>query len=496
MRHSFYLNFAESLDRRANARIHELTAELLKSPPRGLLDLVPGYRNLLVEFDSSLTSKPKLQKRLEAALEAVSLILDSRHLEIPLRYDGEDLAAVASTTGLTIQQVIGLHQQQDYWVYALGFTPGFPFMGELDPRLAVPRRQIPRRHVPAHSVAIAGVQTGIYPLSSPGGWHLIGTALQAVYDPLRAEPFLLRAGDTVRFVASEGKTPPEPRALELLPSEPRFPCLQVEEEGLLDLVMDTGRMLGGRYGLAQSGPLDPLCASLANRLLGNPPAAPVVELTLKGPVLTALEPLVLAFAGYGMVPVVSGEEVRPFSSFLIRPQETLRFRATAHGVRGYLAVAGGFESSGFMGSCASDLRGKIGRSLRRGDILGRLSRKEVRAGFATDPPALSNRVRILPGPQASKEALEALTLAEFTLESGDRMGLRLSGADVPGGELLSEGAPLGAVQLPPGGKPIILLNDRGRLGGYHKPAVVDPRDIWRLAQVRAGQTIQFYLSEY
>src|SRR5690606_38446593 len=114
------------------------------------------------------------------------------------------------------EDVIGLHSGAEYHVYAVGFTPGFPFMGDVDPRIRAPRLDEPRRSVPAGSVGIADGQTGVYPLTSPGGWRLLGRATENVYDPQRERPFLLEPGDRVRFVPTAGATtpaPPEPVGL-------------------------------------------------------------------------------------------------------------------------------------------------------------------------------------------------------------------------------------------------------------------------------------------
>lgn len=203
-------------------------------------------------------------------LQKLSDAPTGREVEIPVRYDGPDLAWVAEQTGLSVEEVIRLHSQAPYRVFATGFTPGFPFLGPLPEPLRLPRRGTPRALVPAHAVAIAGSQTGIYPLPSPGGWHLIGTALTQIYNPHRAPVFLLEAGDRVRFVPSEGPTPAVPALKPLLPAAPRYPALRVEEPGLLDLVMDSGRRMAGRLGLAASGALDGRLAGLANRLVGNP----------------------------------------------------------------------------------------------------------------------------------------------------------------------------------------------------------------------------------
>ncbi len=494
-RTGFYLRFAEQLDLAANARLLALVDRLLSDLLPGITDLVPGYVNLYIEFDAERVLWSKVERWVRRHLENLAAPSSGKTTAIPVRYDGVDLPWVAQQTGLSEAEVVGLHSQLEYRVFATGFTPGFPFLGPLDERLRLPRRTTPRPRVPAHAVAIAGNQSGIYPLPSPGGWHLIGTALTQVYNPQRQTVFLLQAGDRVRFVPSQGPTPEVPPERALLPTEPHHPVLQVEQPGLMDLVMDGGRRMVGRFGLAASGVLDVRSAGIANRLVGNPASAPLLELTLRGPVLGVLSPVVAAFAGYGMSPLVNGELVRGAQAFALQKGDVLSFKPAGEGVRGYLALAGGIESEQFWGSASSDLKGLVGRALQAGDVLGlaELRRGLVGFGVAQWWPA-AMRIRLVAGPQYSLEAIRALCAAPFELVSGDRMGLRLSGPEVPGGELISEATPLGAVQITTQGQPIVLLNDRGRIGGYAKPALVHPADLPWLAQLRPGQKVRFIAS--
>ena len=130
----------------------------------------------------------------------------SRHLEIPVHYGGAsglDLESVAATLALSPRDVIRLHSEREYTVYMMGFTPGFPYMGILNERLTLPRMSTPRTHVPAGSVAIAGSQTGIYPLDSPGGWHILGWTPLKLFDPTSENPFLFAPGDVVKFIPIE-----------------------------------------------------------------------------------------------------------------------------------------------------------------------------------------------------------------------------------------------------------------------------------------------------
>lgn len=489
-----YLRVGEGLSEEANRRALALAEALLQDPPPGLLDAVPAYGTLYLEYDPRRLSQGRLLRLLNLLkARPPEGVGEGRVVEIPVRYDGEDLLEAAGRAGLSVEAVKALHQKPLYRVYALGFTPGFPFMAPVEPPLRLPRRPHPRPRVPAHSVAVAGPQTGIYPLPSPGGWNLLGTSLVAVYDPHRPEPFLLRPGDRVRFLEAEGTPPSEPAPLELLPEAPRLPALRVEEAGLLDLVVDGGRFLAGHLGLARSGPLDPYSARVANGLVGNPPEAPLLEVSFRGPVLTALRPLVAALAGYGLVGFLEGEEVPPGRSFLWPRGKALRLLPKGRGARVYLAVAGGLEARPFFGSASPDLRGRIGRPLKAGDVLGLGAEGRARPGrtFALRPLPERFRLRLLPGPQFTKEAFWALRSGVFRVARADRIGLELWGLEVPGGEGLSEPTPLGGVQVPPSGRPLVLLPDKGSLGGYAKPALVDPRDGWLLGQAWPGAEMIF-----
>lgn len=491
----FYLRLSDHMDASVNRRIHAMVRHILADLPPGISDLVPSYGSLYVEFDNSVTSETVIEPLLTAQASAGNGEYSARQVDIPVRYDGEDLADVAARADLTVEEVIRRHSARSYHVYALGFTPGLPFMGEVEPRLRIPRRDNPRARVPAHAVAIANAQTNIYPIASPGGWNLLGHALVAVYDPRRDKSFYIEPGDQVRFIPSQGEPPPEPEPLALLPDNPKRPVLTVLEPGLQDLIVDKGRMMAGRYGLCRSGALDAHSAGIANALLRNPPEAPTLEISFNGPSFEVLTDTVLAFAGWGVAPKLGSEPLAPFRSFIVKRGDILRFEPIREGARGYLAAVGGFESNTFMGSASVDLRGKIGRPLCGGETLGVASDRQVRPGFGFRPyrPDSSLHVRLLPGPQASSEAIAALTSQVFTVDRADRMGVQLAGATVPGGEIMSEGTPLGAVQVTPAGKPIILLHDRGSVGGYSKPALVHPNDLPKLAQLRPGEALHFKL---
>lgn len=491
----FYWRLGEQMDVAVNRRIHAVVRAMVAHPFPGVTDLIPGYACLYVEFDARKTDEATIRAFLATHELDQGEAAQPAQLDIPVRYDGEDFAEIAWRADLSTKEVIELHSSKEYHVHALGFSPGLPFMGEVDEKLRFPRRPNPRPRVPAHTVAVANAQTNIYPIASPGGWNLLGRALVAVYDPHREKPFYIEPGDQVRFVPSEGETPPEPKPLDLLPSEPQRPVLKVLEPGLQDLVVDQGRFMVGRYGLCRGGALDARSAGIANALLGNPPRAPLIEMNFKGPVLEALSDTVLAFAGWGVIPTRGKEPLPTFCSFAVKRGDVLTFKPSREGARGYLAVGSGVESRVFMGSASVDLRGKIGQPLQGGEVLGKVSEHPARSGFSFHPyrPSHELSVRVLSGPQATPEALSALTAHAFTVDHADRMGVQLAGPAVSGGEVLSEGTPLGAIQVTPAGKPIILLHDRGSMGGYSKPAVIHPRDLPKVAQLRPGEAVRFTL---
>ncbi|MBB4863465.1 KipI family sensor histidine kinase inhibitor [Pseudomonas nitritireducens] len=185
-------------------RIARLAERLRHELGPVLTDCVPGWTTLLLHYDLLRIDLPQLHSRVQAALAEWPGDLDGevsgRLHEIAVWYAGEDLAEVARLCGISPAQVIDLHAGRDYRVGAIGFSPGFAYLGELDQRLSLPRRATPRTLVPAGSLAIAERQTAVYPQASPGGWHLLGRTAQILFDPHREPPCPLAVGDRVRFV--------------------------------------------------------------------------------------------------------------------------------------------------------------------------------------------------------------------------------------------------------------------------------------------------------
>jgi len=198
------VEFGNAIDRTVNEKVQRLFKALKARCCPGILDLIPAYRSLCIDYDPCGCSYEKLLLVVEDCLcltaETGSSVAEV--IEIPVCYGGEygpDLTEVAAQHQLGIEEVITLHSREVYDVVMIGFTPGFAYLGGLDERLFTPRKKQPRKSVPAGSVGIADQQTGIYSIESPGGWQLIGRTPVKLFDPERTDPFLLKPGNRLRF---------------------------------------------------------------------------------------------------------------------------------------------------------------------------------------------------------------------------------------------------------------------------------------------------------
>lgn len=202
------IQLGDKIDSAINQRVHALNALLQTKNIAGIIETVPAYCTLLIHYDPLILTLNQITSWVRDNLTQVddSLNRKPRQLEVPTRYGGvagPDLETVAFSKGISIVDVVRIHSEHEYIVYMMGFTPGFPYLGTLDERLIMPRLETPRTLVRAGTVAIAGSQTGIYPLDSPGGWHLIGWTSLTLFDPTSNSPFLFAPGDTVKFIPLE-----------------------------------------------------------------------------------------------------------------------------------------------------------------------------------------------------------------------------------------------------------------------------------------------------
>lgn len=204
------VEWGSTIDEHINRQVHAFARKVEALSHPAITEVVPTYRSATVHYRPEVLSYEELNQLLAplaqgSAEEAEELPV----VEIPVCYGGEygpDLLEVAQHCSLTPEEVIARHTAPTYRIYMLGFTPGFPYLGGMDPSIAAPRRKEPRIQIPAGSVGIAGEQTGVYPIVSPGGWQLIGRTPLRLFDPQKEQPILLSAGAGIRFVPIDEET--------------------------------------------------------------------------------------------------------------------------------------------------------------------------------------------------------------------------------------------------------------------------------------------------
>ncbi|HEY4993604.1 MAG TPA: 5-oxoprolinase/urea amidolyase family protein [Nakamurella sp.] len=504
-----------------------LMGALRAADPAGVADLVPAARTVLVrvdpgaDIDALRSAVAEIVRDADAAGDGSA---DSPDVVIPVRYDGPDLDEVGRQTGLSRSEIIARHTGTRWRAGFVGFAPGFAYLTGGDPRLSVSRRPQSRTQVPAGSVALAGGYSAVYPQASPGGWQLIGRTGTAMWDLGRTPPALVQPGSWVRFVddpdgaagtGADAADAAGPVVADEAPSAADGASLEVLRTGPLSAFQDLGRTGCAGLGVGRSGAADRSSFAAANRLVGNPVGAAAIESVLGGLVLRALDDVLIAVTGATVPLTMDGDPVEYRTALGVRAGQVVRLGAPAAGLRSYLAVRGGFAVAPVLGSRSTDTLSGLGPPpLRRGDRL------------AVRSPADGNQVSLPPLPDdepfdmAAAETLPLRVIAGprdgFFANAGDlavgdwvvspnsnRVGLRLDRPDgvqparAPGlrraddRELPSEGLVPGAVQVPPGGQPVLFLADHPVTGGYPVVAVVCSADLDRAAQARPGRRLTF-----
>lgn len=529
------LRFGEEISLETNRRVHAVCRALDRKLPAGVTDLVPSYASLLVVFNSNEANLAALRTELSRAVAQVSWRErnSSWRWEIPVVYGGTrgpDLETVARALSLSQADVVRLHAATTYRVFALGFAPGFGYLGVLPEELRLPRRAEPRDRIPAGSVAMAERQTAVFPLERPAGWHILGWTPVRMFRPGARHPFVLAPGDAVqfravgseeeahdltdRFVTSRWKSRPRPAAsLELERSLPRTPLLRVVEAGHRTTIQDLGRAGAARYGMPAGGAMDPEALRMANLLAGNPEDAAALESVWKGPTLEAMTDCWVGLAGAMTIPQRDGAPVASPGRVRLRRGQRLRVGNVVSGLHIYVAVSGGFTADRFLGSASTYVPGGVGgiagTTIRKGVVLCAASRPSSQRWDSEGgvPEALLERapdipvLRATPGPHWKLFApndLDRLFGGSLTFSAqSDRTGLRLEGAKlVPRRRpsLASFGMVRGAIQVPPAGNPILLAADAHPMGGYPIVAVVARADFGALAQIQPGEEFRLQLA--
>lgn len=487
----------------------------------GVVERIPGARTVLLRFDPLRVRAADLVEELRATGVDAARPADAGEVTVPVRYDGEDLDEAAALLGVSAQELVNRHLAADWRVAFSGFAPGFGYVVGDDPLFHVPRRASPRTRVPAGSVALAGEFTGVYPRESPGGWQLIGRTDAVMWDIDRDPPALLSPGTAVRFAQiraqataaggrdAETRTPHTAGRADTAPG----PCIDVVRPSLQMLVQDAGRPGYAALGVSESGAADRRALRDANRAVGNEPDAAVLE-SVGGAVLRFRGAGVAAVTGaIGRLTLVeAGGAVRAIDHgepFATADGDELTLAHPERGLRYVVAVRGGVDVPAALGSRASDTLAGLGpAALVAGDTvpIGDAGAHPVQPGAVPrDLPAPGERVdlEITLGPRDewfTTAALDALTGQEWTVTPrSDRVGIRLHG-DTPlerarTGELPSEGAVTGAIQVPPDGQPVLFLPDHPLTGGYPIIGALTDRSLDLAGQLAPGVRLRLIVKE-
>lgn len=492
----------------------------------GVSERIPGARTVLVRFDPLQTSADALAEVLKATEIDTEHVPHVREVTLAVQYDGEDLDETAALLGVSAVELVNRHLAADWQVAFSGFAPGFGYVVSTDPLFDVPRRSSPRTRVPAGSVALAGQFTGVYPRESPGGWQLIGRTDAVMWDIDREPPALLAPGTSVRFeraarpavnlwenrddLASRRRV--AGRHAGATPVRPGFPAragIEVVRSSMQLLVQDVGRPGHAALGVSASGAADRTAMRDANRAVGNAPGAAVLE-SVGGAVLRLHGDGVAAVTGaIGELTLTDAagvsRAVAHGAPFATVDGDELSLSSPSHGLRYVIGVRGGIAAASALGSRASDTLAGLGPApLGVGDVVAVGDAAVTSVEPIAVPrglPATGDLVEleVTLGPRDdwfAEAAIESLTGQEWVVTPrSDRVGIRLQG-EAPlereiQGELPSEGAVTGAIQVPSDGQPVLFLPDHPLTGGYPVIGALTDRCLDLAAQLPPGVRIRF-----
>lgn len=496
-----------------------LFASLSADPVEGIEDMVPAARTLMIRFRPETLTAERLAGEIATRDLSARIAPSDELVEIPVRYDGEDLEDVAELTGLSVEDVIRRHTESTFTVAFCGFAPGFGYLVGGDPALQVPRRQSPRTRIPAGSVALAGAFSGVYPQASPGGWQIIGTTREKMWDLSRDPPALLQPGYRVRFFDLEKKSVPAFAARTKAPHDRSTGLtaggltLKVLTAPMPALFQDLGRFGQTGQGVSSSGALDRGALQAANRVVGNALGTPCLEIILGGFSFETSGRAVMALTG-APCPVsirdacgrtISAETYQPIS---LEPGDVVTLGHAPRGMRSYLTIRGGFHVKPVLGSASTDTLAVVGPApVTAGTVLtveneaGPLASVSLTETPAFEFPASGEVVTldVIMGPRSdwfTEAGIANLSgqLWQVTPQS-NRVGIRLSGETAlerkDKAELPSEGTATGAIQVPHSGQPVLFLADHPLTGGYPVIGTVAEYHLDLAGQIPVNAQIRF-----
>lgn len=498
-------------------QVLNLDHALHQAPFSGFLETVPTYVSLTIYYQAELIpvedSAPFqwVKDYLEVLIQQAASVspAEKNLLFIPVCYDpefGYDLDFVAATHGISIEKVIELHQKTAYKVFMMGFLPGFAYLGALDNAIATARKPTPRAKVEAGSVGIAGNQTGIYPLNSPGGWQIIGRTPCSLFDPAKTNPFLLKTGDTVQFyaISKESFYQTENTRVEMPEAGPTVDPADavVIKAGVFSTIQDRGRFWFRAYGVPLGGAMDTVAHHLANALVGNTKQAASIECTMGGLIVQFKKEALIAVTGEGAA-LLNDISIPLYQPHPVSQNDVLTLKFNQKGIRTYLAVQGGFVAESLLNSKSTCAMVGIGSPLTKGQELRfdkdiSTIRKKTEGKLPLPAIVPDKIIRLFPGPEypwLTAESAQQFYTQEFTLSNRcDRMGFHLQAEPLllnHPRELLSTAVTMGTIQLTPNGQLILLMSDCQTTGGYPRVGQIAAIDLPKVAQLIPGETITF-----
>ena len=542
---SLQIQFEQKICPEVNSRISAFvkTFEYIAKDIAGVLEVLPTYCSVSIYFDEAICQisllKDLAQKALQKSEEEKTESTDSaRTITIPVCYEDQefapDLEKVALHAKLSKEEVIKLHSSSDYLIYMMGFLPGFPYLGGMNPRLETPRLETPRTKIPAGSVAIGGAQTGLYPVESPGGWNIIGRTPLRLFDVKRKPFFLYEAGDKIRFLPitreefenfdeslwlaqvagkSEASIETSDNAAD---SKEVYECgggIKILEPGLLTSIQDSGITGFQKYGIGQSGAMDQTSFALANQICGNEKNAACLETTLAGPSIRFVTACDFAITGAVFEnATLDGMRIEMNKKISAKAGSLLSCGFASKGLRSYIAFSGGLLVPKVFRSSSTNLKSKIGgymgRKLQADDQLAiGINKKNpllVPDNKSTEGFTENKDVLLLDCIKSSQfdffqeKIVKKFTDSIYTVSAeSDRMGIRFTGPGLECGktDIISDAIPFGAVQITSAGLPVVMAADRQTTGGYAKIACVTKASMCRLAQALPGTKVRFNFKE-
>jgi KipI family sensor histidine kinase inhibitor len=539
------LSFGNGIDLSVHEKVVSCKKQIEENPFTGFIETVPAYNSLAVYYNPLQIEKTEetiaatvekiIANKLKTGIQSFNPSFPHSLITIPVCYDDEfgiDLNELSQTLELSKEEIIQLHSITTYKVFMTGFTPGFPYMGIMDEKLITKRKAQPRIKVDAGAVGIAGNQTGIYPSATPGGWNIIGRTPVKLVDTTKANPFLLKAGDEVKFevitkeefenyAPSTGLVGRESIINTIRPtrtSDEKNPIIYIEQCGYLSTLQDGGRKCYLQQGVSKGGAMDIYSAKLANILIGNDEDAAVLEITQSPHRFRLLKDTLVAFAGGGLQPEVSKQPVSLHQPLFIKKDSIIELKRQLPGFRLYMSVAGGFKALNFLNSTSTDLLIKAGgfegRALKKEDTLESnasptIMQQQLAAVLKTKTEfkfnlnelnLQSQTLRVMPGVEwnyLTTEAQQKIITTAFTVSpQSNRMGYRLKSETMltaQSFDIISSPVIMGTVQLTSSGELIVLMADAQTVGGYPRVLQVIATDLPLLAQKKPGDLIQFVI---